>query len=267
MVDAGDFAGLEAIYRKLQDRHFSDSDFSEHIHSAFDIFSGNYESGAVSKRWLEAAPKSPFAMTARADFYRDMGWAARGGAYAPETPPEQMARMQDYHAKAKALYEQALAIEPKLMPAHCGPGRPGQQRRFHAGLRSRLRHRPGLQGTDDHAHGGAAPRWGGSYPRMLALEKQMLPYYERRPLLALSRVWPYQDMHDVAYRAKEFETSVAVLKPMIAVSSSPQVYEDLAAGMSHLKDANAWERLAYAVQVTRFARVTPGTRASAPACS
>jgi hypothetical protein len=50
-LDAGDLGGLEKRYRELQERHFSETDFSEQIHHALDIFDASYESGALSKRW------------------------------------------------------------------------------------------------------------------------------------------------------------------------------------------------------------------------
>jgi tetratricopeptide (TPR) repeat protein len=252
-LDAGDIAGLEALYRKLQDRHFSDSDFSEHIHGALEMFNGSYESGVVSKRWLEAAPDSPFAMVARAQFYKDMGWAARGGDYAQETPKEQMARMDEYHDKARALYEQALKLEPKLMPAYAGLVNLDSNNASSASFDAGYKIDPACKVLLSQRMDALRPRWGGSYPQMLALEAQMLPYLDKRPLLALSRIWPYEDMHDLAYKAEKYDLAIEVLKPMIAVSSSPQVYEDLATAMyMQKKDADPWERLSYSVQATRF---------------
>jgi len=251
-LDANDVAGLEAIFRKLHDRHFSETDFSEHIHSALELFDGDYKSGAISKRWLDAAPDSPFAMTARADFYRGMGWAARGGAYSRDTPTEQVARMHEFHNKAKALYEQALAKEPQLMHAHAGLVNLARNGNSDAVFEAGYRIDPACKVLLSNQMLSLLPRWGGSYAEMFALEAKMLAHLDQRPLLALSRIWPYDDMRDVAYAADQYADAVAALKPMVAVSSSPQVYEDLAAAMHSVKDADRWEQLAYMVQVTRF---------------
>jgi tetratricopeptide (TPR) repeat protein len=252
-LDSNDLAGLEAIFRKLQDRHFSEGDFSEHIHNAIGLFVGDYASGAVSKRWLEAAPDSPFAMTARAEFYRSMGWAARGGAYAQETPDEQLARMKEFHAKARALYTQALAKEPRLMPAHAGlvdiaKNGDSADDEFAAGYAAD----PACEVLLRWHMEGLKPRWGGSYRQMDALEAKMLPYMDRRPLLALARTGSYDDKSDIAVAAKEYKLSVFALKPMLAVSSSPQVTDDLASSLGQIEDADHWEQLAYMVHSTRF---------------
>ncbi len=251
-LDANDLTGLEAIFRKLQERHFSDTDFSEHIHSALELFGGSYEAGAISKRWLDAAPDSPFAMTARAEFYRHMGWAARGGGWAPDTPKEQLARMHEFHDKARALYQQALEKEPRLMHAHAGLVDLDMNGARDTNFDMAYRIDPACKVLLSNRMSSLEPRWSGSYEAMAAQEEKMLPYLPARPLLALSRIWSYIDQHDVLYDAGKYPESMAVLKPMVAVSSGPKIYEDIGAAMAQIKDADRWEELAYLVQSTRF---------------
>lgn len=251
-LDAGDIAGIESIFRRLQDRHSSDTDFSEHIHTALELFNASYEAGVVSKRWLEAAPDSPFAMTARAEFYRTMGWAARGGSWARETPKEQMARMDEFHAKATELYQQALAKEPRLMHAYAGLMDIQKNGAVDPVFDTAYRIDPACKVLLSNRMLSLEPRWGGSYPAMAAQEAKMLPFLPTRPLLALSRVGPYDDLHDVLYAAGKYPESLAALKPMVAVSSSPQVYDDIASSLNSIKDSDRWELLAYLVESTRF---------------
>jgi tetratricopeptide (TPR) repeat protein len=254
-IEAKDFAGIEEHYRALQERHFSESDFSEHIHQAFNIFDSSYDAGALSKRWLDAAPDSPFAMTARADFYRNMGWAARGGAWAQETADEQFQRLEEFHTKAATLYVQALKLEPRLMHAYAGledMAMNGRRLDKDAIFDAAMKIDPACKWFLDQRMTALQPRWGGSYKQMGELEQQMLPNLARRPLLSLSRIWPYEDLRNLLYAAERYEEAAKVLKPMIAVSSSPQVYEDLAESLDASKDANRWEELAYLVESTRF---------------
>jgi tetratricopeptide (TPR) repeat protein len=253
-IDAGDAKWLEHTFRGFLDRHFSDSDFSEHIHDLFDQFSDDYESGRATQRWLQLAPESPFAMTARANFYRALGWQARGDRYIAETPPEQIAQMESYHAKSAALYQQAIAKEPRMLPAYVGLVQLGKNddsmgtAAFEAGRKID----PACAVLLSQRMAALLPRWGGSYEQMLALEQQMLPYIEKRPLLALSRVWPYVDLAEGLVRDKKYDEAVVALRPMLAVSSSPDVQEKFFLAYRNTAGADAWSTLTYGVAPKRF---------------
>lgn len=255
-LDANDTAGLDALIRAMLDRHFSESDFSEAVHAPFALFDSSYEAGRLSKLWLDKAPDSPFALTARASFYESMSWSARGAKYAAETPQENLDRMKEFQDKAVELYAQAIDREPRMLPAYAGLvriDRSGRSRfdaekAFERGRAVDPACKELLSARMDKLR----PRWGGSYPQMLALEKDMEPYYSRRPLLALSRIWPYEDLNDSLYRAKRYDEAVAALQPMVALSSSPQVFEEVAMAMAAQDEADRWLELAYLVEATRF---------------
>jgi tetratricopeptide (TPR) repeat protein len=252
-IVAGDAKWLDTTFRALLARHFSEKNFSEHIHDVLDRFDGEYESGRLSKLWLELDPHSPFALTARGNFYLQLGWRARGSATIGETPPEQLEQMEVHHRRAVELYGQALAKEPRMLPAYVGlldiaRNGSGSSAVFEAARKIDPACKALLSGRMDSLK----PRWGGSYPQMLDLEKQMLPFMAKRPLLSLSRVWPYQDMANTLSRAGQHAEAVKALAPMLDVSSSPQIQEDLALEMLRAGSTDNWRILAYLVSASRF---------------
>jgi tetratricopeptide (TPR) repeat protein len=253
-IDAGDVDWLDRTFREYLGRHFSESNFSENIHDLFDSFFSDYESGRASQRWLELAPDSPFAMTARANFYAALGWEARGEALISDTPPEQIQQMQAHHAKALALYQEAIAKEPRLLPAYVGLVKLGKNdaELGNTAFAAARKIDPACKVLLSDRMTALQPRWGGSYEQMLALEQEMLPYLEKRPLLALSRVWPYIDMAANLSREKRYDEAAAVLRPMLAVSSSPQVQEDYFLALASSSHPESWSLLSYGVAAKRF---------------
>ena len=81
------------------------------------MFNHRERAGEVARRWLELAPKSPFANTAAGIHYGTAGWEARGTRWARETPEEQLRRMSELFSKAVPLYLRALELEPRLSVA------------------------------------------------------------------------------------------------------------------------------------------------------
>lgn len=253
-INSGDASWLEKTYRALLDRHFKAGDRSEHIHDLFDYFGGDYESGRLTKRWLEIDPDSAFAFTARGNFYQFLGWAARGEALARDTASEQIEQMHVHHAKARELYQQAITNDPRVLDAYVGLVLLGRndQDAGDAAFAAARKIDPACKVLVSQRMSVLQPRWGGSYEQMLALEKDILPYMDERPLLALSRVWPYIDMADMLMVDKKNAEAARVLQPMIAVSSSPQLQEDLGRALYRDGKEDRWEVLAYLVAGKRF---------------
>ncbi|SEJ51485.1 hypothetical protein SAMN04487997_0069 [Frateuria terrea] len=64
-LDHHRLAALEARFKADLERHFVKQPFSEIIHSDFVAFDASQEAGRLSQRWLDQAPHSAFALTAR----------------------------------------------------------------------------------------------------------------------------------------------------------------------------------------------------------
>jgi len=254
-VDAGDVAWMDRTFRELQDRHFSETNFSEHIHDAFELFDGGPESDKISKRWLELAPGNAFALTARAEHFRHLGWNARGAAFIQDTPAEQQQAMQQSHGKAFELYRQALAKEPKMLQAYVGLIDMGKNEDGTVGESAfvgALALDPACKVVLTNRMDALRPRWGGSLQQMRALEQQIIPMIPRRPLVALSRVRPYQDLGSDLLGAGRQEDGVKAFRYAVDLSSSAQVQSDLAIALDKGAQRDEWEELAYLVSASRF---------------
>ena len=114
LLDAGDVQGLDKRYAELQALHQGHADFSERIHSAIDIFDSSYESGALSKRWLELAPDSPYAMAARGNFYMRIDYAKYPQATRDLLAEILRIQQQGDRAKAEAFIAEWTKWDPAL---------------------------------------------------------------------------------------------------------------------------------------------------------
>ena len=70
--------------------------------------------------WIRARPASFAAYAARGEYFHDLGWAARGTKLASATSPEQFRDMEQHHRLARADYEKAISLHPKLVAAYQG---------------------------------------------------------------------------------------------------------------------------------------------------
>jgi tetratricopeptide (TPR) repeat protein len=253
-IDANDVAGLEVILRKLLDRHFSKSDFSEDIHAAMAVVGTSPESDRVTKRWLELSPDSPYALTARAEYLRQKGWVVRGEDYVSKTSAEKLAQMSALHEQAAVLYRKALEKEPRMMPAYSGlvdigkNGTVDGEGAFEQGFKVD----PGCKELVGAQMVALQPRWGGSWEEMEALEKQVQPHLAERPLLALPLSYRHKDMAEVARSDDHPDQELAAAQPAIAESTSPYVLEDAAYGMYGVHSPDTWLALSYLVAASRY---------------
>ena len=119
-LDTGDVPALEARYAALLDRHFAAAAPDEAIHQALARFDLSADADVQSARWLELAPASAWARMARgAHLHAVASHLLEDGESGPTAPADRAAGAA-LAVDAAALYREALAIDPRLLPAHAG---------------------------------------------------------------------------------------------------------------------------------------------------
>lgn len=254
LLDRGALAELDSLYAVDLEKHFSTTAFSEVIHRDFDDFDASYEAGRFTKDWLDKMPSSAYALSARGDYYRAMAWQARGGKWAADTPKENMARMEEFAKLALDLYEKALKIEPRLMPAYVGlisvSGMASDPTRQSWAFKTANKVDPACVSVMRVAMGLLRPRWDGSYPAMQQYAETMEPFVARRPLLGLHLQDALQDLGNVLWRGKKYDEAVAILKPAALQTTNVNLYYEL--GWSMVNTGHTWDAMEILLEAGRF---------------
>ena len=255
LVDRGAVAELDALFAADLERHFSETDFSEVIHSDFEAFDASYEAGHLTKLWLDKAPTSAYALAARAVYYREMAWQSRGGKFMRDTPKENVVRMEEFASMSTDLYRRAIEMEPRLLAAYVGMIDLGTLVSDDAlkqwAIQAAKRIDPACKSVSGFQMSGLEPRWGGSYPEMLQLSAEIAPFLSRRPLLALNTIWPAVDLGDQLWRGEKYAEAIEVLRPVVLQTTNPEPYETLATSMLAI-DADPWQTLVYLLEAARY---------------
>jgi hypothetical protein len=255
-LDRHALAALDARFKSDLDRHFSKSDFSEIIHFDLQSFDGSVTAGQLSLRWIELAPKSPYALAARGEYFRSMASKARGAAWAADTPPENMQRMSEFAGKAIDSFRQALVIEPRLLEADVGTvnvsSLDSRQDTLMGAFTHAMKVDPACKVMATAAMRSLEPRWGGSYAAMSALAVKISPYVERRPLLALSTVEPQMEAAHVASREDSYDAAVGLIRSVLLESANADAFNEAGVWMDHATTADRWEQLVILLEAARF---------------
>ena len=71
----------------------------------------------ITDKWVQADPKSAYALVARGLHYTESAYAARGDDFASKTPAENFVRTHEFVRKARADLQQSLERNPRLIAA------------------------------------------------------------------------------------------------------------------------------------------------------
>lgn len=161
----------------------------------FDTHSG--DATRTADRWVEAAPRSAFALTARGLNSRARAIDARGTDTIGQTSDERVARMVAILAEARRDFEAALRINPRLLPAYHGLMEAerlnGSQQQVERYAEAALKIDP----ADDRIYldwmAASQPRWGGSRDRMAEIARLASRHLEVNPYLRLVMGKPRSD--------------------------------------------------------------------------
>ena len=112
---AGEYQSLERRLTALNESYVKGELPEKLVKHAFHGFANSSTDLATNlDDWIRNFPDSFAAHTARGMYFQNLGWLARQGRLARDTDPEQFERMGVYFDKARADFEAALAIRPRL---------------------------------------------------------------------------------------------------------------------------------------------------------
>jgi hypothetical protein len=253
--ERGDYAGLDALFQRDLDRHFT-AGHDEVIHRDFDLIGGGTSWDTFTQQWLRARPDSAFALAARAHYLESAAWKARGDKTAAETTPEALRVMGELAEQGIDVYRRALAKEPRLLPAYEGildlAKLIGRDDIKAGAIAAAAKIDP-----DDYRVAAAAvealsPRWSGDHRQFVAYMTQLYPRVPGRPLLALAVSGIAADLGEDCLCSGDVEGSVEVLAEAAPMSSAPAVQVGLARAYLHSPGAHALQALSLLIAASRY---------------
>lgn len=203
MIDAQDWAGLEAHYTESLRRHYSGEDPEYLIYRSFPLYGWKspQEADDYTLRWLEGAPDDAYANMTRGNFLAHLAWQARAGGSSSETDKRlgvllvsgegQMKKSAFLAKKAQVLLRKALIIEPRLMPAYNtlinAEMLAGDAEKIKETFDRAIRQSPHSYYVRNTLMNFLQPRWGGSLREVDGLVEEAESHVVRNPRLAMLR--------------------------------------------------------------------------------
>ena len=236
MVGRGDIAGLEARLRQDLDRHFDPAQPGEDIHRDFASIGWARADDAMTRRWLELAPDSAFALAARGHFWRNVAGGVRGTGSIGDTPPDAIARMQAAIAEATGPLQRAIAAEPRMMPAYADlialATLTGDDALEADAVARAWKQDPGCFAVADMRMVALEPQWGGEPQALDVAVRELESQLPRRPLLAVALATPVVAESDLFWSNEQHLESRELLEPAVKASTSAHAHYDFARAIS-----------------------------------
>lgn len=237
-LDRGDIAGLEARVETLMARHDTSGPERESGHRFFHLLTGSDPViGPATERWVEMAPHSALAATARATYLRGEGARARGGRFVKRTLPGQLHAMSRWFDQAEAEYRRAIGLRPGLLDAYIGLMNIGKFDRSIVEEEAFAKARdldPGCAEVAYTRMTALLPRWGGSYPQMEAYWDELAPHLSTTPMLANQQSERYADYVSSMDRELRLQREAAgILELGLRMSGNEDVLHAAAANTLH----------------------------------
>ena len=203
MIDAKDWAGLEAHFTDILRRHYSGEDPEYMIYRSFPLYSwkSKQEADNYTLRWLKAAPDDAYANMTRGNLLTHRAWEVRGGGSSSETDKrlgylaaadkEQMKIAATLAKEAQVLLRKATILQPRLIVAYGtlinAEMLAGDSEKISDTFDQATRQSPHTYYVRNTLMNFLEPRWGGSLREMDRLVDEAEPHVARNPRLALLR--------------------------------------------------------------------------------
>ncbi len=224
-----EFAAVEQILSQLQKqaRH-NIANETEFVVSfrAFEL--NDITQLSLFDQWLNLSPNNYFARIAKARFYFQLGWTARGTKTVNNTSDAQFAKMKEYFLKTESELRRALAINPNsilpyLMRIEMAGSENNQQQK-QASLTQGLKINPNsyeLRKTFMHY---LQPRWGGSIEAMRIFAESAQFNAKKNPKLKLLLGAPDAAIARTAYDRKQYAKAITKLNSASQFGKDPEVF-------------------------------------------
>jgi len=187
LVRRGDFATLDSVLTAAADSAHRDYRTEIYLFNAYDAMASDTSLAEPLARWSRERPASAPAHLARAVYLQGQAWAARGSAYARNTPQQSLDRMSKLMAEAKACVDSALALTPQSAEAYLvllyitkPSGDSALSRRY---LAKGLEDIPASFALRRQYLRNLVPRWGGSYEAMRGVADESMAMADSNPRL------------------------------------------------------------------------------------
>ena len=195
-------------------------------YSAFDIASPKFET--IISEWIQLHPELYQPYLARATLYSAMGWEARGAKRASKTEKSRFTKMRQFFANSKRDAEQALRINPDLLPAYglliqMAKADKKNTKEF-SYFNNAIRISPATYEVRRILLWGLAPRWGGSFDKMNSVIKDAQNYLPMNPRLTKLQGAVLEEVGKIKTGKKAYSEAIESLTRSIELAETQGAY-------------------------------------------
>jgi hypothetical protein len=255
-LEADNLPALEARYADLLDRHFDPVAPTEGIHLALERFDISAQADAVSARWLELAPQSPWAMLARGAHLQAVAQRLLADGEDGPAAPADRAAGAALAVEAASMYRDALALEPRLVPAQAGLAELAQAVGDDAGTLAALQAGealdPGCLALARTHVAELGPRHGGTVEAAQQYLAALRAAHPERVLLALAGAEEPLANGRSMTRHERFAEAQLALRPALTGTTEPEAFEDAAVAAVRAPVPDHGGALAMLVAASRY---------------
>lgn len=199
LFESRQFTKLATLFEEYRDA--SEKDPAREYELALAIgcvsFIDHPEDKPLLEEWVVAMPGHWAPLLARANYFIDAGWRARGANWSGMTSESKMVRMGNNFKLAQDDLNRIYRMQPALVEVivqmleitHSA----GDQEMGRRLVQEALKIAPGHYRVRQKLMVTLTPRWGGSYEAMAAFIKETEPFYERNPRLRFLAGYPDWD--------------------------------------------------------------------------
>ncbi len=233
LLENRQFEGLTTLLEGYQAACDRDIGYEFAVQNAFLAFADRTPATkALLDEWVRRFPGVWVPLTARATWYKSLGWAARGKAAAAATADARPGGMEDCFTRAVEDLQPSLRAKPRQLYAYLIlmeiSQALGDQDRGALLARQAVQFYPDSYLVRHRRMTALLPRWGGSYDAMERFAGESAPFAARNPRLKSLRGMIAWDQGRVAASDGDYPKAIALFENSLADGLTATVLYDLA---------------------------------------